>query len=69
MNLAIGIRFEDASSWSIGVEAKDPQQIADLLKDSQGYYPDEVLLVSNGEDCPDVSGHYSLGREYTDSLE
>jgi hypothetical protein len=74
--LAIGIHLEDGYTWSIGVDSDDPQTVADLLKSSSKYcYPDQILLVTNGNpiapdvfdgllDSPSVCRHWNINKDY-----
>lgn len=65
--LAIGFHEEDAFTWSIGVGLDlqhNAQAIADKLKEASECYPDQILLVKNGESGPEVCEHWSLGKEY-----
>lgn len=63
-NLAIGIRFEDGATWSIGVKYTDPQKIADALT-MNNVVPDEILIVANTNDGPEVTEHYVLNKHYS----
>ena len=58
MILAIGIMFEDAYTWSIGVSTTDPETVAKQL--TNDICPDQILLVQNDL----VIAHYNRGKQY-----
>ena len=62
--LAIGIAWEDGSTWSINTGERTPQKVADALAEHNGNgSPDEILLIQNDM----VEEHWNLGKHYEES--
>jgi hypothetical protein len=56
--LAIGINHERGDSWSIGVDTNEMEIVVRQLTAHNGNgHPDEVLLVKNGNDGPEIDFH------------
>ena len=56
MILAFGIHYESASTWSISVGEDEPKEavMAAMLAHAGGSPVDQIFLIQNGEDSPEV---------------
>lgn len=67
MYLAIGFSGEhEGFCASRGVDTTAPQEVADYLNKEFGIYFEQILLVANDVDCPDVVRHWSINKDYQD---
>jgi hypothetical protein len=56
--LALGIRSDDGSNNSMLVKVTDAETVHDLMENEFQMDFDEIFLISNGKDCPEVHAHY-----------
>ncbi|NDD55186.1 hypothetical protein EBZ39_15205 [bacterium] len=62
---AVGFSAEHEGFCASRSVATDvPQSVADYLKVEFGLYFDQILLMKNGDDSPEVVHHWSIGEEY-----
>lgn len=68
MYTAIGFSSEhEGFCASREVTADDPQEIANFLDNEFGVWFDQILLVVNGENAPEVAKHWNDGKDYIQS--
>ena len=65
--LAIGITYYNSHRWQTYVSFKEPQAIAELLRnqDPDDYEPDEIILLANGPAGPDLVATFVKDEDYT----
>ena len=64
---AVGFSSEHESFCaSRCVNTDVPQEVADYLKLEFGLYFDQILLMKNGDDSPDVVYHWNIDKDYND---
>jgi hypothetical protein len=66
MFLAIGISCDEGFTASRSSDSNNPQAVATYLETEFGIWFDQILLVENDTDCPNVIFHWTLGRDYDD---
>ena len=63
-HLAIGFDPDQNFTWSIGTTETDPQKVSDILRDSGGVYPAQILIVKNDN----VIFHWNWGKDYCNEV-
>ena len=46
------------------IEGKSPQEIADTFVNTKDVRPKTILIMKNGERCPDLIARYERGRDF-----
>lgn len=67
---AIGFSAEnDGFCASRGVTTNDPQSVANYLKAEFDLYFDQILLMKNGDNSPEVVTHWNIDQDYIEEEE
>ena len=66
MKLVIAVNFENGHVMSRAMPREmSPQELADFMaSENAGVYADELLVVENGSDGPNVNQVFRLGVEF-----
>ena len=67
MYTAVGFSGEhEGFCASRGVSSSDAQEIANYLKSEFGLWFEQILLMENGTDSPEVVKHWNIDKDYYD---
>jgi len=65
MYRAIGINFDnDGFTNSHAVDSDQPQTVADHIQQLDQTRYDQILLLKNGDSCPQVAAYWLQGTDY-----
>lgn len=48
------------------VSTDKPQEVANYLENEFGIWFDQILLVVNGENAPEVAKHWNIDKDYVE---
>lgn len=67
MFTAIGFSAEhEGFCASREVSTDKPQEVANYLENEFGIWFDQILLVVNGENAPEVAKHWNIDKDYVE---